>query len=114
MVKKKCRQVNFLDMVPSKSEKIRWVVLENEIIQIQIDRNSWLNRAVRLFFKTPEMIKIDLDQYGSFIWNMMDGTRNVGHIADEFKACFGEEVEPLYQRLGTYINILKNNDFIRI
>lgn len=113
MAKKKVNQVNFLDIVPIKNDKYHWVLIENDIIQIQIDRNSWLDRAVRLFFKTPAMMKIDLDKYGSFIWQEIDGVKDFGVISEGFKATFGEEVEPLYQRLGAYANILRNNNFIK-
>lgn len=114
MAKKLTNQDNFLDLIPVKSEKIKWITVENEIVQIQIDRNSWLDRAVRVLFKTPTMMKIDLDQYGSYIWTAIDGKKSIENIADEFKLAFGEEVEPLYERLGSYINILRNNAFIKL
>lgn len=114
MGKKQKQQDNFLDLIPVRSSKIRWVTLENEIVQIQIDRNSWLDKAVRLFFKTPTMMKIDLDPYGSFVWKAIDGTRTIESIAGDFKSAFGDEVEPLYERLGSYVNILRNNEFIKL
>ena len=114
MAKKLTNQDNFLDLIPVKSEKIRWITLEDEIVQIQIDRNSWLDRAVRVLFKTPTMMKIDLDQYGSYIWTAIDGQKNIETIANGFKKAFGDEVEPLYERLGSYVNILRNNAFIKL
>lgn len=113
MAKKLKTQTNFLDIIPRKNEKYRWVVLENGIVQIQIDRNSWLDKTVRLFFKTPAMMKIDLDRYGSYIWQEIDGTKNFDSISERFKEKFGDEVEPLYSRLGSYANILRNNNFIK-
>lgn len=109
----KKEKLNFLDIVPKKNEKIRWISLDSQIVQIQIDRNSWLDKAVRLFFKTPAMMKIDLDQYGSFIWNAIDGKKDFGAISEEFKIQFGDAVEPLYERMGSYANILRNNSFIK-
>lgn len=112
MAKNKLNLVNFLDIVPIRNAKYRWILLESGITQIQIDRNSWLDKVVRLFFKTPAMMKIDLDKYGSYIWNEIDGIKDFGMISEGFKETFGEEVEPLYQRLGSYANILRNNKFI--
>jgi len=113
MAKKKQNQLNFLDIIPIKNTKMNWVFLENDIVQIQIDRNSWLDKAVRLFFKTPAMMKIDLDRFGSYIWSEIDGSKDFGLISEGFKEAFGDEVEPLYQRLGAYANILRNNNFIK-
>ncbi len=114
MAKKLTNQDNFLDLVPVRSEKIKWVTLEDDMVQIQIDRNSWLDKAVRVFFKTPTMMKIDLDQYGSYIWTAIDGESDISEIAEGFKAKFGQEVEPLYERLGSYVNILRNNEFVKL
>lgn len=114
MAKKIKQQDNLLDLIPVKNEKTKWVQLDNELVQIQIDRNSWLDKAVRVFFKTPTMMKIDLDAFGSFVWLTIDGQKDIAAIGDEIKEKFGEKVEPLYERLGSYINILRNNEFIKI
>ncbi len=114
MAKKAKSQENFLDFIPSKNEKVRWIVLEDGIVQIQIDRNSWLDKVVRFFFKTPTMMKIDLDEFGSYIWVSIDGVKNIEDIAMGFRDEFGDKVEPLYERLGSYVNILRNNEFIKL
>ncbi len=111
---KRKKQRNFLDFVPVKNDKYRWVELENGIVQIQIDRNSLLERAVRFFFKTPKMMKIDLDAYGSFIWKQIDGEKDMHAIAEHLDKNYGQSVHPLYERLGQYMTILKNNHFIHV
>lgn len=113
-MKKAKESENLLDLIVNRNEKHSWIELDNEIVQIHIHRNTRLDKVVRKFFKTPEVMKIDLDKYGSFIWKEIDGKSNVGTIADKFSKNFGEEVEPLYDRLIHYVNILKNNEFISI
>ncbi len=105
---------NFLEMVPIKNEKIKWYQLDSGCVQLQIHRDRCLERAVRLLFKTPTTMKVDLDEYGSFVWRAIDGQRNMASIASDFKSTFGEAVEPLYERLGTYMAILRNNQLIRV
>ena len=56
---------------------------------------------------------IDLDAMGSFIFQRIDGQRTVGDIALLVKAEFGQKAEPLYDRLVKYMQILRNNGFIR-
>jgi hypothetical protein len=113
-MKKVKESENFLDLIAKRNEKYSWIELESDIVQIHIHRNTRLDKVVRKFFRTPEVMKIDLDKYGSFLWKEIDGTSDVGSIANKFSENFGDEVEPLYERLIHYVNILKNNEFISI
>ncbi|MTI70305.1 MAG: PqqD family protein [Firmicutes bacterium] len=108
------KKENFLDFVVVKSEDVDWKELDNGIIQIIIWRNSLLDKIVRKFFNTPEKTKIDLDKMGSFIWKSIDGKRDVYEISKLVKDEFGKKAEPLNKRLITYINILRNNKFIKL
>ncbi len=113
MMKKK-EYENLLDIVPIKNDDIEWRLIEDDIVQIIIKRDSWMHRFVRRFKNNPESSKIDLDIYGSRVWILIDGKRDVHQIAENLKQNFGDDIEPLYERLGAYINILKNNNFIKI
>jgi len=110
----KKKKNNFLEMVPKRVEKIKWIVLNDGKVQIVIDRNGFFDKLVRFFVKTPEVMRIDLDEYGSYVWKAIDGEKTIYEICEKLKEKFGEDVEPLYERFGTYINILKNNKFIEI
>lgn len=105
---------NFLALIPKRVEKFRWTVEENGNVQILIDRNGPLDKVVRLFFKTPEVMRIDLDKYGSCIWKAIDGSRDIEAVGEILRNEFGNEIEPFMQRFGTYINILRNNNFIQL
>ncbi|MBB6214199.1 hypothetical protein HNQ80_000268 [Anaerosolibacter carboniphilus] len=105
---------NFLELVPKKSKKIQWIELENGNVQIIIPRDGILDKIVRAFFKTPEVMRIDLDKYGSCIWKAIDDKKNIEAVGQILKREFGDEIEPFYQRFGTYINILRNNHFITL
>ncbi len=114
MNKKINKNDNFLELVPKKTEKYEWEMSEDGLVRIIIPREGLLDKAVRIFFKTPKVMKIDLDSYGSFIWNNIDGSKNIEEIANILSRKFGKDVEPLYDRIGTYINILRNNKFITV
>lgn len=103
---------NLLEFVPVKSQKIDYEIRENGLVQLIIKRDSLLDRIVRRIFNTPDKTIIDLDSIGSFVWESIDGKRNLHEISLLLKERFGKEVEPLNERLITYINILKNNKFI--
>jgi coenzyme PQQ synthesis protein D (PqqD) len=113
-MKKEKKEENYLDYIPEKSPNCKWVDKEDGIVQIIVDRDSLFERIVRKLFFTPESYKVDLDRIGSFIWNRIDGKRNLYDIGQLLKVEFGEDIEPLYERLIQYINILKNNKFIKL
>lgn len=108
------KQDNFLELIPVIKEGQDWKIKEDGCVQILIPREGLVDKLVRLFVKTPKVMKIDLDDVGSYVWKSIDGKRNIGEIGDILKAEFGEKAEPLYERLGTYINILRNNKFITL
>ncbi len=101
-------------MVPVKSEKLDWEIKDDEVVQLIIKRDKLIDRIVRKLFYTPNKTVIDLDKMGSLVWKHIDGNRNVYELSQIVKAEFGEKAEPLNERLFTYINILKNNNFIKL
>ncbi|CAH2214763.1 PqqD family protein [Tepidibacter aestuarii] len=105
---------NFLELVPKKTCGYKWKINENGFVQIIIPREGRLDKIVRFFFKTPKEMKIDLDEQGSCVWKLIDGENNIEDIGSNLKDEFGKKAEPIYERLGTYINILRNNDFIKL
>ncbi|SHK53658.1 PqqD family protein [Paramaledivibacter caminithermalis] len=112
MNKKIKKNDNFLELIPIKKTSQKWQLNEDGLVQIIIPREGVLDKLVRVFFKTPKVMRIDLDAIGSCVWNSIDGKKNIREIAEILKDEFGKEVDPLYERLGTYINILRNNKFI--
>ncbi len=105
---------NFLDLIPVPKDSQDWIIKEDGLIQIIIPRQGLLDKIVRLFFKTPKVMRIDLDPLGSCVWNSIDGKNSIHEIGNIIKNKFGKDAEPLYERLGTYINILRNNKFITL
>ena len=56
--------------------------------------------------------RVNLDDIGSFIWHEIDGRKDVSGIAVAVEREFGTRVDPLYERLGTFIRSLKRSRFI--
>ncbi|MFV9511780.1 PqqD family protein [Tepidibacillus sp. LV47] len=112
MAKKISRKDNILELVPKKTSKYESIITEDGVVQIIIPRNRLLDRIVRMFKNTPKVMRIDLDKIGTYIWKQIDGKRDIQEIGRLLKLEFGDEIEPLYERLITYMNILRNNKFI--
>ena len=58
--------------------------------------------------------KIQLDDFGSWVWLQIDGKKTVLQIGDIMLQEFGDKAEPVYQRLGLFINLLLRQKFIAL
>lgn len=103
---------NLLDYIPVKNSMYRYTVDENGQVSVFVEYNSWADKLVRRFKKTPKECKIDFDEYSSFIWGLIDGEKTVYDIGKFFHKEFGEKAEPLYERLVYFLRILKKNNLI--
>ena len=110
MAKKK--QQNYLDFVPVINPKNTWAADEAGVVTIHMVHRGFYASIAQKFFHTPRVSHIKLDEYGSFLWKEMDGERSVGQLALKMKERFGEQAEPLYDRLVKYMQILHNNQFV--
>jgi len=103
-----------LSLVPRIKENQLWCIGRDGLVQIIVPRDQLLDRLVRLFRKTPRTIRIHLDLQGRFVWNAIDGKRCIRDIGRMMEAEFGEKAKPVYEKLITFIRILKNNSFISL
>lgn len=110
MAKKKSE--NYLDLVPVLNHRNSWDADADGVVTIHMVHRGFYDKLAQKFFHTPRVSHIRLDEYGSFLWKEIDGTRTVGDLALEMKERFGREAEPLYDRLVKYMQILRNNQFI--
>ena len=110
MAKKKSE--NYLDFIPIFNPKNDWSAGEDGIVTIHMVHHGFYAAIAQKFFHTPRVSHIKLDEYGSFLWQQIDGQRTVGQLAQRMKEQFGDGAEPLYDRLVKYMQILRNNEFI--
>ncbi|GAA0736399.1 PqqD family protein [Clostridium oceanicum] len=112
-MKRANRKKNVLLMTPKRRKNIEWEK-NDEIITLIIKREKVIDTIMNKMFKTPKTIRIELDNIGSFVWENCDGEKNVNDISKTMKSHFGNKVDPVIERLVTYIRTLKNNKFIEI
>jgi hypothetical protein len=56
--------------------------------------------------------RIRLDERGSFIWQQFDGRTTVGQIAEATRQRFGEAAEPVEERVGILVRMLRQEGFL--
>jgi hypothetical protein len=104
---------NLLDLVP-----VRQLESETDAEGLTVlikprFTNRLLARYLMPRFSRP-YFRVTLDAFGSHVWSRIDGTATVRDIGASLRETFGEEVEPVYQRLGLFCRQLAANRFIEL
>jgi len=103
-------QVNLLELIPV--QNIKWKKEEGLIVLLKPKlKYPFFKKHVLPRLKKP-YYKIKLDAVGSFIWEMCCGSFTVKDIGKSLKDKFGDEIEPLYDRLALFLQSLEKNRFI--
>ncbi len=114
MKKNAKKSENYLDYIPVYNEKNRWERGEDGIITIFVENKGLFHFLAQKLLKKPRFSQIHLDEMGSFILPLIDGQRSVYDIAQLVKEHFGQQAEPLYNRLVTYMAMLENCGFVTL
>lgn len=103
---------NLLDMIPQKNDKIPFTFSQAQMVVLTLEHKSIFDRIARFLSFTPEKSFITLDSYGSFLWNAMDGRKNIYELGCLLEREFGEKVHPLHERMIPFIREMKTNNLI--
>ena len=103
--------INLLDLIPVRN--IKWEKKEDGLIVLLRPKFELplLKKYILPRLKNP-YFKIKLDHVGSFIWELCNGSLRVEELAKSMKDKFGDEVEPLYDRLALFLHSLEKSHFI--
>lgn len=112
MSKKTGKEENYLDYIPKHNSLYPYSKNENNRIEVTVQNKGLFNRIAQLIFRKPKYSKIELDDFGSFVWEQMNGERSIYEISMLIKEEFGEKAEPLFERATTFFQILRRNSFI--
>jgi hypothetical protein len=104
-------KTNLLDLIPVRN--VKWEKKESGLIVLLKPKFklAFLKKHVLPRLKNP-YFKIKLDPVGSFIWEHCDGRVQVGELAKNLQDKFGEDVEPVYDRLALFLHSLEKNHLI--
>lgn len=100
---------NLLDYVPRIPEKLNWTEDDEHRVTVDVENKGVFNRIAQKCFGRPAVSHIALEQFGSFIWKQIDGVHTIYDIALLVKEEFGEDAEPLYDRLLAYFRTLQGH-----
>lgn len=105
--------LNLLELVPHRCREFD--VDEHEIVTVSMPRfeHAWMLRYFVPRWKSP-YVRTRLDDIGSFIWLQCDGETPVQVIADRMFERFGENVEPVHDRLKVFLQQLTRRTWLTL
>lgn len=102
---------NILNLRPKRA--VQWE--ENEDGTVILLTPKFENKLL-VKYLLPRMksknIKIKLDDVGSWVWRHIDGERTILQIGELMEHELAERAQPVYERLGLFMNMLLRRKFI--
>ena len=108
---KKGKDQNYLDFVPVKKPEIEYHMDEKGKVILLIEWKGFYAKIAQKFFHRPRVSEIAMDDYGSFVWNLIDGEKDVHAISLELEKKF-PKMENALSRLIKFMEILKEQHLI--
>lgn len=103
------KQDKYLANIPIIKDGLDYYI-EDNIVFVRLANKHRIQRSLRkIGFKIPKDTIIDFDTYSSFVFLQIDGKKDIYQIGQNVKNHFGEDAEPLYERLVTFIDFLEDN-----
>ena len=93
---------------PMIKQDIKWEADKNGVVTLELKNNGLIKRLLKI----PKVTYIHLDEKGSFVWQKIDGKKNIYEIGKDLREKFHEKTEPTMARLKKFLQILKNYKLI--
>ncbi len=103
--------LNFYELVPR--QKRLFEERGDGTVDILLPRygNSAINRVFKQFLN-QKPVHLHLDDVGASVWRLCDGRRSVREIGATLHERFGGRIEPVYDRLGTFLEQMRKGGMI--
>ena len=86
-------------------DSINYKIDDNGMVTVLEKQDHKIQKFFRkLRFKIPLYKEITLDEISSEVFTQIDGIKTVKEIGEYLEVRFGDKVNPLYERLLTFLN----------
>ncbi len=86
---------------------------KNKSYVILMPHKGLNHKLAQKFFKKPKITRVKVEGMGNLVWESINGENSIEKIGNILKEAYGEESEPLYERLLVYLSNLEKNNFIK-
>lgn len=102
---------NLYELVPE--QKHPFETLDDGTVEVLLPRygGSRVGRMLGGIFNNKP-VRVRLDELGTSVWRLCDGEHSVRDIGESIHREFGETIEPLYERLRSFLEQMRRNDLI--
>lgn len=104
---------NYFDLIPIINMENTWEINEQNVVVIQAQKKGFLNRMAVRFFNCSDKVEIELDGYGSFVWQKINGQKSISEIVEEISKELGEEIELAAKRAAMFFEMLRMHRLIQ-
>lgn len=98
-------------VIPGVEVRHEWIKDAHVVLYQKKEYAGWEQKLASMLGK-DDVGRVWLDDYGASVWLLIDGKRNAEAIGVQLKKEYGDDVEPLYQRLGDYLGVMEKNKLI--
>lgn len=112
MIRKSAERENYLERYPMRAEKFEWFADKRGFVTLKIENIGLFHWIAQKLLGKPRFQYVHLDKLGSFVWTIMDGEKDMIALGKLVGEEFGDEAEPLYERLASFFRILDSYSFI--
>jgi hypothetical protein len=99
-----------LSIVFKISDGLEYEVSTDNIVTMLVKQDHKIQKFFRkLKFRIPEYKRTSLDEYGSWVFLLIDGVKTVKDIGENLEVKYGDKVHPLYERLLLFLNHINVN-----
>ena len=70
-----------------------------------------VGRVLKMFL-SQKPVRVRLDELGTSVWHLCDGHRSFQEIGHALRSQFGDRIEPVYDRLETFMVQMKRAQII--
>lgn len=103
---------NYMDMIPVRCKDRTWTKDEKGMVVIDMENRGFYHFIAQKFFKKPRISHIALDQYGTVVWENINGEHTVYDIVEIMKKTFADEQDRMIDRVVTFLATLQSCQFV--
>lgn len=108
---RKSKKQNYLEFIPVKNPDVEFKTNEDGFIVLFKEWTGFYHKVAQKFFHKPRVSQLKMDEYGSFVWNEIDGIKNVYDVALATEKAY-PDMEKALERVIKFLEILRDNGFI--
>ena len=107
---------NYMDSIFEHNPNLKWNVSEVESsnrVVLDVENTGFFNKIAQKFFHRPKVSHIWLDEYGSTLWQLLDGKNSVFDVVNLMNEKFPSETDKMLNRVISFFHTLQVNKFIQ-